>query len=722
VESGYSCTGTPSVCTPTATCGRPTASTFSGSDTTDLNGISDFSSLSNLKLATTQGSLQWENPVNACDENFDSNVKIGDGFVSLNKSALRSDKNSGANLSMHVSTCDHLTLYYATGFRSSLSDIKTNGQLCDANSSPACTDIQCSGNTATFHVPHFDGYGAEGGEGPAPGSSVGVNTHVDINNDHPVFTTDPSDNGSDGTNPTNAGSNVTLTASASDPNADTWYVAFCKTNAITPTSGGAPSCPGGNWAISGPRTNSDGSATLTYSTSESDAESNAWYAFVCDGNGAGGAGDPDHQCSASSQGSTSPSPFNVNHAPTFGTVLVGSATGGTGDIVPGSTVYFHLNANGGANGIDDNDSNTAQDTVRVYLCDSDTTGMSTPGTCTGGSLICEQDTPFNPNTTAFECSSSSLTPIPTAHGDYHFKVFAFDSHDFAATGTTQQSYTVQDVPPTVGTYEVNDISPTAGGSVDTSFTVTVTDNNGSNDITSVDGILYDTAAGLTLSGGDCPGSATNEQNCYRRPTCTLGTQSGTQANLTVTCDAITTWFNIDPTSPGVWKAKARVTDQTGTVVGADSSSAITVSPLSAMAVDESSLAYGGIAVGSVSPTSLPATLANVGNVAIDIGIHGSDMSDGNSHTIAASNQHWATSSGFTYGEGDHSLVNSETVPGNASQGCANESLAVRPTHGSPSTDTQLFWRLMIPALQPTGTYSGSDTFTSVVDGLCSGTD
>ena len=49
--------------------------------------------------------------------------------------------------------------------------------------------------------------------------------------------------------PTNAGTDVLFAATTTEPNQDQWYLAICKTNAITASVDGAPTCPGGSWAI-----------------------------------------------------------------------------------------------------------------------------------------------------------------------------------------------------------------------------------------------------------------------------------------------------------------------------------------------------------------------------------------------------------------------------------------------------------------------------------------
>jgi hypothetical protein len=129
----------------------------------------------------------------------------------------------------------------------------------------------------------------------------------------PSITSGPSDGGSSSGAPTNAGGNVTFTATATDTEADNYYLAICKTNAVTAVNNSAPTCDGGSWAISS-STASGAQASVTYTTSAGNSASNAWYAFVCDNSIAS-------SCSSSSQGSgNNGSPFNTNHAPTFSAI------------------------------------------------------------------------------------------------------------------------------------------------------------------------------------------------------------------------------------------------------------------------------------------------------------------------------------------------------------------------------------------------------------------
>lgn len=123
-----------------------------------------------------------------------------------------------------------------------------------------------------------------------------IDVTVSIGNSAPAFTIDVREQiASDGLNPTDAGDTVTFIATAGDPNLEDYYLAICQTDAITPVNGGAPTCPGGEWAISG-ATGTGLEASTDYITLPADSESNDWYGFVCDGNTGAAA------CSLSSQG------------------------------------------------------------------------------------------------------------------------------------------------------------------------------------------------------------------------------------------------------------------------------------------------------------------------------------------------------------------------------------------------------------------------------------
>ncbi|MBU0975258.1 hypothetical protein KJ918_00510, partial [Patescibacteria group bacterium] len=131
-----------------------------------------------------------------------------------------------------------------------------------------------------------------------------------VTNNSPSFTAGPVENpASTSTTPTDVGSDVTFEATGDDPEDDQYYLAVCTTNAVSAGDDVAPTCDVGTWCVS-TATNDETQATCSYTALVGDAESNDWYAFVCDKVAGGGL------CSASSQGSgDSGSPFKINHTP-----------------------------------------------------------------------------------------------------------------------------------------------------------------------------------------------------------------------------------------------------------------------------------------------------------------------------------------------------------------------------------------------------------------------
>ncbi len=137
---------------------------------TDLTAESNLGAVSNLKLANSSGKITWANALDVRHQDLDSNVSIGSDYVSVNASTLPAAFDSDATVSINVSSCDSYQIYYDNVFRTNASDIITNGQICDENSTTACTNAMCSDGVLTFDVPHFDSYAVQegGGGGGAP--------------------------------------------------------------------------------------------------------------------------------------------------------------------------------------------------------------------------------------------------------------------------------------------------------------------------------------------------------------------------------------------------------------------------------------------------------------------------------------------------------------------------------------------------------------------------
>jgi len=168
----------------------------------------------------------------------------------------------------------------------------------------------------------------------------------------PVISVTPSDGGSSSGAPTIAGSSVAFTATATDADGDNYYLAVCKTDAITAGNNTVPVCTDGNWCISS-STVSGSQASCGYTTQNPDAVK-AWYAFVCDHHASA-------MCSVSNQGTgDNGSPFVVTPTDAYWVGGAGNWTdaanhwaavsGGTpsAGYAPATVTTVHFDGNSGA--------------------------------------------------------------------------------------------------------------------------------------------------------------------------------------------------------------------------------------------------------------------------------------------------------------------------------------------------------------------------------------
>jgi hypothetical protein len=148
-----------------------------------------------------------------------------------------------------------------------------------------------------------------------------------------------------------------------------------------------------------------------------------------------------------------------------------------------------------------------------------------------------------------------------------------------------------------------------------------------------------------------------------------------------------------------------VSDQAG---GMDFGSALGVEMLSLRALTvENSINYGALAVssttGSYNPTT---TVQNIGNNAIDIQIEGTDLTDGSSSIIPASEQIFATTT-FNY----TSCTTCETL--SSTTAVSLEVDLTKPTSDvSPVTDV-VYWGIAIPFGVASNPHSGTNIFYAI---------
>jgi hypothetical protein len=514
-----------------------------------------------------------------------------------------------------------------------------------------------------------------------------VTTSVIVGNSAPGFTIAPSETvASTTTSPTNVGSTVTFTATGTDGNGDNYYLAICKTDAISANSQAVPTCTGGNWCIS-TSTTSASEASCGYGTVNGAAESNAWFAFVCDYSTAS-------TCSVSSQGAgDSGSPFEVNHAPSF------TAIGNTSPLNPGSTQTWTTSV--GTSDVD------TDDTVKLVICK--TTGIS-GSTCDGGA----SDTWCSSNLGDSSPNCNIGISIPTADTSYNAYAYVFDMHSFAASGANQgvgASYVVNNVAPVISAISVNGGSSITLNEGDTAPVVlgaTITDNNGCTDLSTVTSDIY--RSGVGNSNCDVGGDA-NNNNCYPALSCSVagGNACDGATDPSASYQCTTNLKNYaDPTDSNTtydgqtWKDTFHAIDNNSASDTLEIGTGVVLNSLLAMDIG-SSLAYGNVSTGqTVDPLSKLTVITATGNVGLDQELSGTNMDDGSTHTIAVGYQKYALSASTAYAVGT-TLTTSATE---AELNCTKTTSDIGSTKPT-------FWGISIPQGTFAGTYSGTNTITAV---------
>ncbi len=332
---------------------------------------------------------------------------------------------------------------------------------------------------------------------------------------------------------------------------------------------------------------------------------------------------------------------------------------------------------------------------------------STTGAFTAGKMVespSSAGASMNLNQSHFTELEYVLTPTINATTSYCFRVTnggtALDYYSRIAELSLQFD-------PVFGAITLNNGQPitlTPGATTTVYATGTVTDFNGYTDLVAGSSTIYRSGVG--------PSCTANENSCYKGSTSASTTCSFTNCagnTCTLTCRADINFFadptDITPYEGQDWGAYLEVNDVGG---GYDFESAPAVELLSLRALTvDSAINFGSLAVaantGSFNPTT---TVANLGNTAFNIDVVGTDLSDGASSRIPASQQKFATSS-FTYSSCVACSVVSSTTPTNLALGLA------KPTAANPPVTAPVYWGIAVPTGVRSVAHQGINVFTPV---------
>lgn len=286
-------------------------------------------------------------------------------------------------------------------------------------------------------------------------------------------------------------------------------------------------------------------------------------------------------------------------------------------------------------------------------------------------------------------------------------VFAAGAH-LVLADSSSTSVSVTNATPTVSAVSISPstITLTENATTTVTITATITDGNGCSDVFSSGTIV----ATLYRSGVAATSSCTADtNNCYRSITlsdvttsCTGGTDTSGNASGTAQI-----WYYAEATDASStypsenWVAWVKATDFA--TASSTSSSTAELNSLYALNVT-ASINYGTLAANADTGSSNQvATTTNTGNYKIDAEFSGTNMTDGGSLSISASQQKYGTSS-VTYASLSYSLSTSPTQ---------RDLNLVKATTSTTPSATSTYWGLAIPAGQAAASYTGTNTFTAV---------
>ena len=538
-------------------------------------------------------------------------------------------------------------------------------------------------------------------------------TSVTVGNNVPTWQVIYEDPASSSSTPTNVESDVNFKGRADDPNGDNWYLIICATSTqiATTTNGGCPVCPGGLvWATSTATDNN--TTTATYTPGEGDVEKNDWWAWACDNASGGG-----QLCTSYSQGiggsSEANSPFVVNRRPIFDTL----SNDGPKD--PDQTVSWNTNVN-----TSDPDSYGGTDTIKLHICKTQEWNTTTD-TCVGE---------YWSSSTVVTSDPSCQYNIPSVTQDKTYNAYAWlvDEHGLEATGTiavgTASNYDVNNVAPSISAATIQLLDTDGAGyltllpayeeSQTPGFKVkaTITDNNsceaagGGNEISTVTAYVYRELIGYSncSTTGD-----SNPNNCYPEISCTIGPCGGPSVSVATTSCTFSLWFLADPTVGSnatdsiwwdeIWLASVKATDDDNASGTTEDSDGTELDKFEAYDLTTSNIPYGSVPPGNTS-NEATTTIKATGNVGLDENISGVDMVRvGNSETIAIGQQHYSTTTGFTWGDG---VVASSTVQ-------KLELNCPKSTSTSSPATKDTYWLIQVIIGQASGTYNGTNTIAAL---------
>ncbi len=223
---------------------------------------------------------------------------------------------------------------------------------------------------------------------------------------------------------------------------------------------------------------------------------------------------------------------------------------------------------------------------------------------------------------------------------------------------------------------------------------TVSDGDGWEDVDNVNATLWDDSV---TNEGD----SDDNSNHYTNYSCTLGTNTSLN-DVPANCSFTVQYY----ANPAEWTCKIYAND-TSSNVDSNSTADVTVNTLRALDA-ENTINFGSLAPGANSSADINNTITNCGNVAIDLNLSGTNLTNASASVtnISVTNVKYnVTDWNQDYSDNMTSLLYLDDTR-------TEFSLAKR-TNGESNQTT--YWKIGMPASIETLIYTGTITFTAVAD-------
>ena len=250
-----------------------------------------------------------------------------------------------------------------------------------------------------------------------------------------------------------------------------------------------------------------------------------------------------------------------------------------------------------------------------------------------------------------------------------------------------------------------------------STTITVSDADGCDDVTSVTAKVY--RGPTNTSGTLC---TADDTDCYVEfNSCvatTTGDTCGSSPDTTGEFDCgFKLWYIADPTDSGafasdIWSVAATATDASAaTVTATNTSETVEVATLLAHSVT-ATIAYGSVDPGTdTGATNQSVTVTNTGNAALDSEVSGDIMCTD-----------WSICSGGVLQPAQQKFGLTDVMYASLSNTLAAtptpatiETILVKPTSTTTPVSDSLYWGIAVPNGQIAGSYEGQNVFTAIAD-------